>query len=64
MKILLIILIYLQVSYALNANPADIENKIPDTVGFITDPEFNRFTKIIFYIGVTEAAKKLVAKSR
>ena len=33
---------------ALNTKATETENKIPDTTGFITTPEFNRLTKLNF----------------
>ena len=35
---------------ALNSKFTEIENKIPDTTGFNTSPEFNGFTEIRFKI--------------
>ena len=45
----------------LNTQATEIENKIADTTGFITSPEFNRIAKIIFDATMKEAAKSLLS---
>ena len=47
----------------LNTEVTEIENKVPDTTGFITTPEFNRLTKISFGAKMKQAAKILVSKN-
>ena len=47
----------------LNTEVTEIENKVPDTTGFITTPEFNRLTKISFVAKMKQAAKILASKN-
>ena len=49
---------------ALNTKAADIENKIHDSTGFITTPEFDRLSKIRFDARMKEAAKDLAIYSQ
>ena len=44
---------------ALNTKATDIENKTPDTKGFITPPEFSKLTKIHFDARMKETTKRL-----
>ena len=48
----------------LNTKSTEAENKIPDTTGFITTPEFNRLTKISCDVEIKEAAKGLASRSQ
>ena len=48
----------------LNTKDTQIENKIPDTTGSFTSPEFNRLTKISFDVRIKETTKSLVSKSQ
>ena len=45
-------------------NCPDIENKISDATGFITNPAFNRLTKINFDARMKEPEKSLASKSQ
>ena len=47
---------------SLNKKAKEIENKIPETRGFITTPEFKRLTKIHFIAEIKREAKGLQAK--
>ena len=49
---------------ALNTKAAEIENKIRDSTGFITTPQFNRLVKIRFDARMKEAAKNLASYSQ
>ena len=44
---------------ALNIQITEIKNKVPDTTGFITTPEFNRSRKITFDAKMKEETKSL-----
>ena len=44
---------------ALNIQITEIKNKVPDTTGFITTPEFNRLRKITFDAKMKEETKSL-----
>ena len=44
---------------ALNIQITEIKNKVPDTIGFITTPEFNRLRKITFDAKMKEETKSL-----
>ena len=55
---------YLTARTALSTTATEIENKIPDATGFITTPEFNRITKIIFDARMKQEAKSLTRKSQ
>ena len=45
-------------------NCPDIENKISDATGFITNPAFNRLTKISVDARMKEPEKSLASKSQ
>ena len=47
---------------SLNTKPKEIENKIPETRGFITTPEFKRLTKINFKAETKQEIKGLIGK--
>ena len=47
---------------SLNKKVTEIGNKISDTIGFITTPEFNRLTKISFDARIKQEAKSLASK--
>ena len=47
---------------SLNTKPKEIENKIPETRGFITTPEFKRLTKINFKAEAKQEIKGLIGK--
>ena len=47
---------------SLNTKPKEIENKIPETRGFITTPEFKRLTKINFKAETKQEMKGLIGK--
>ena len=48
----------------LNTKTREIENKIPDTTGFIATTEFNRLTNIRFDARMKEATESLASKDR
>ena len=47
----------------LSRNVIEMENKMPDTKGFISTPEFNRLTKIRFDPKIKEETKRLTINS-
>ena len=47
---------------SLNKKAKEIENKIPETRGFITTPEFKRLTKINFKAETKQEMKGLIGK--
>ena len=47
---------------SLNKKAKEIENKIPETRGFITTPEFKRLTKINFKAETKQEIKGLIGK--
>ena len=49
---------------ALNAKATKIENKIIDTTGLISTPQFNRLSKILFNTRIKEEIKILPSKSQ
>ena len=49
---------------SLNRKATEIENKIPDTAGFITAPEFKRLLKINFDARMRKATKSLSSNSQ
>ena len=49
---------------ALNTKATEAENKIPDAIGFITAPEFNRLTKINFDARMIQETKSLANKTK
>ena len=54
----------LAIKVALNTKATIIENKIPNTTGFITTPKFNRLIKVSFDARMKEAVKILARKSQ
>ena len=47
---------------SLNTKAKEIENKIPETTGFITTTEFKRLTKINFRAEIKQEVKGLKGK--
>ena len=63
-KVTEIIITSLSTNATFNTKTREIENKIPDTTGFIGITECNKLTKIGFDARIKEATKSLKSKSQ